>query len=90
MRYRLTLASAAGTALASTALYSLFDGLAWFWAGVGAVAVVAGIGLLTRLRPLPVIASVLAGLAGLVLYLNLVFASARSWLLVVPSFSSLR
>jgi transglutaminase-like putative cysteine protease len=90
MRYRLTLASAAGTALASTALYSLFDGLTWFWAGVGAVAVVAGIGLLTRLRPLPVIASVLAGLAGLVLYLNVVFASARSWLLVVPSFSSLR
>ncbi len=90
MRYRLTLASAAGTALASTALYALFDGLTWFWAGVGAVALVAGIGLLTRLRPLPVIACVLAGLAGLVLYLNVLFASARSWLLVVPSISSLR
>ena len=89
MRYRLTLAAAAGTALASTALYALFDGLAWFWAGVGAIALVAGIGVATRLRPLPVIACVLAELAGLVLYLNVLFASARSWLLVVPSFSSL-
>ena len=89
MRYRLTLAAAAGTALASTALYALFDGLAWFWAGVGAIALVAGIGMATRLRPLPVIACVLADLAGLVLYLNVLFASARSWLLVVPSFSSL-
>ena len=89
MRYRLTLAAAAATALASTALYVLYVGLAWFWAGVGAIALVAGIGLATRLRPLPVIACVLAGLAGLVLYLNVLFASARSWLLVVPNFSSL-
>ncbi len=89
MRYRLTLAAAAGTALASTALYVLFDGLAWFWAGLGAIALVAGIGMATRLRPLPVIACVLADLAGLVLYLNVLFASARSWLVVVPNFSSL-
>jgi transglutaminase-like putative cysteine protease len=89
MRYRLTLAAAAGTALASTALYVLFDGLAWFWAGVGAIALVAGIGMATRLRPLPVIACVLADLAGLVLYLNVLFASARSWLVVVPNLSSL-
>ena len=89
MSYRLTPAAAAGTALASTALYVLFDGPQWFWAGLAAIAVVAGIGLLTRRRPLPVSVCLLAGLAGLVIYLNIAFAAARSWLLVVPSPGSL-
>ena len=89
MSHRLTLAAAAGTALASTALYVLFDGWEWFWAGLGAIAVVAALGTLTRRRPLPVIVGLAAGLAGLLLYLNVVFAAGRSWLLVVPNPSSL-
>ncbi len=89
MSHRLTLAAAAGTALASTALYVLFDGWEWFWAGLGAIAVVAALGTLTRRRPLPVIVSLAAGLAGLLLYLNAIFAAGRSWLLVVPNGSSL-
>jgi transglutaminase-like putative cysteine protease len=89
MSHRLTLAAAAGTILASTALYSLFADLTWFWAGAGAVAVAAGIGTLTRLRALPVIVCLAASLAGLLVYLNLLFAAARSWLLVVPTTSSL-
>ncbi len=89
MSHRLTLAAAAGTALASTALYVLFDGWEWFWAGLGAIAVVAALGTLTRRRPLPVIVGLAAGLAGLLLYLNVVFAAGRSWLLVVPNRSSL-
>jgi transglutaminase-like putative cysteine protease len=89
MSHRLTLAAAAGTILASTALYSLFASLVWFWAGAGAVAVAAGVGTLTRLRALPVIVCLAASLAGLLVYLNLLFAAARSWLLVVPTTSSL-
>ena len=89
MSYRLTLAAAAGTALASTSLYALFDSPQWFWAGLGAIAVVAAIGLATRWRPLPVIVSLAASLAGLLIYLNVVFAAARSWMLVVPTPASL-
>jgi transglutaminase-like putative cysteine protease len=89
MSHRLTLAAAAGTILASTALYSLFTGLAWFWAGVGAAAVAAGAGTLTRLRALPAIVCLAASLAALLVYLNFLFAGTRSWLLVVPTPSSL-
>ena len=63
MNYRLTLAAAAGTALASTSLYVLFDGPQWFWAGLGAITVVAAIGLATQRRPLPVIADLAVRLA---------------------------
>ena len=89
MSYRLTLATAAGTALASSALYALYDGAEWFWTGLGAIAVVAVAGTLTRRRPLPVAVCPAAGLAGLVLYFNAVFAAGSSWLLVVPTRSSL-
>jgi transglutaminase-like putative cysteine protease len=89
MNGRLTLATAAATILASTALYSLFAGQTWFWAGAGATLVVAGTGALTRLRPLPVIVCLAASLAALLLYLNAVFAASRSWLLVLPTASSL-
>ena len=89
MSYRLTLATAAATILASTALYSLFTGQSWFWAGAGATVVVAGTGALTRRRPLPVIVGLAASLAALLLYLNLVFAASRSWLGVIPTTSSL-
>jgi TgpA N-terminal domain/Transglutaminase-like superfamily len=93
MNYRLTAAAAGGTILASTALYAVFVGLTWFWAGVGAVALVAAIGLLTRRWPIPVlptIGAVVAALAGLLLYLNVVFAPYQSWFLVVPNGHSLR
>ena len=89
MNYRLTLATATGTALASTSLYVLFDGPQWFWAGLGAIAVVAAIGLATQRRPLPVIADLAVRLAAVAIYLNVVFAATRSWLLVVPSPSAL-
>ncbi len=89
MNYRLTFAAAAGTILASTALYALFVGLEWFWAGAGAVIVVAAVGLATRIRRLPVLVCVAAGLAGLLLYLNLVFAPGQSWFAIIPNGSSL-
>ncbi len=92
MNYRLTIAAAVGTLLASTALYALFVGLVWFWAGLGAVAVAAAVGLLTRRWPSPVLPSVgavTAALAGLLLYLNVLFAPHQSWFLVVPNATSL-
>ncbi len=89
MNYRLTVAAAAGTVLASTALYALFVGMEWFWAGVGAVIVVAAVGLATRIRRLPVVVCVAAGLAGLLLYLNLLFAPGQSWFAIIPNAASL-
>ena len=89
MSHRLTLAAAGGTALASTALYSLFEGLQWFWAGLGAIVVVAAVGTLTRRRPLPLAVCLAAGAAALLLYLNVLFAAGHSWLLVVPNRTSL-
>jgi hypothetical protein len=89
MNYRLTFAAAAGTVLASSALYALFTGMEWFWAGVGAVIVVAAVGLATRIRRLPVLVCVAAGLAGLLLYLNLLFAPGQSWFAIIPNARSL-
>src|SRR5215471_7996043 len=88
--HRRTLAAAIATLLASVSLSPLFIGKLWFWAGAGAVAVAAAAGTLTRLRRLPVAVCLAGGVLGLLLYLNLVFASARSWGHVVPTFSSLR
>jgi transglutaminase-like putative cysteine protease len=87
---RRTLAAAVATILASISLYPIFIGAPlWFWDGLGAVLVVAAVGTLTRLRRLPVIACLAAGLAGLLLYLNAVFSSG-SLLGVIPTGSSLR
>src|SRR5215468_70796 len=87
---RRTLAAAVATVAASVSLYPLFIGKLWFWAGAGAVAVVAATGTLTRLRRLPVVVCLAGGVLGLLLYLNLVFAGARSWGHLLPTFSSLR
>src|ERR1044071_4224522 len=75
--------------LAATSLYPLFIGTAWLFRGLGATVTVALVGTLTRLRRLPVVACLLAGAAGLVLYLNLVFASSRSYGHVLPTLASL-
>src|ERR1700756_4340677 len=56
MNMRLTVAAATATVLASIALYPLLAGGAWFWAGLGAVIVVAAIGAVTRRRAIPAIA----------------------------------
>ena len=87
MNHRLTRTAAAATVLASLALYPLITGTGWFFAGVGAVIVVAAVGTLTRLRPLPATVCFLAALAGLLLYLDLVFAGPQSfhWLIPTPA-----
>src|SRR5215472_9629515 len=88
MNRRLTLTAATATVLASVALYPLITMLSWFWAGVGAVIVAAAVGSLTRLRTLPVVVCFLASLAGLVLYLNVLFAGPESFARLIPTWAS--
>ncbi|HUL25460.1 MAG TPA: DUF3488 and transglutaminase-like domain-containing protein [Streptosporangiaceae bacterium] len=86
--HRLTVTAAVATVLASIALYPLMTRLGWFWAGIGAVIVAAAVGTLTRLRPLPVIVCLLASLAGLFLYLNVLFAGPESFYRLIPTWAS--
>ncbi|MFI5068952.1 MAG: transglutaminase, partial [Streptosporangiales bacterium] len=89
MSRRLTVAAAVATTAASLSLYPVVNGGAWIWDGIGAVAVAAGAGTLTRLRTLPVFWCATAGLAALLLYLNAMFAGAYSLGRIVPTGSSL-
>ncbi|HLN69069.1 MAG TPA: transglutaminaseTgpA domain-containing protein, partial [Streptosporangiaceae bacterium] len=86
---RMTVTAAVACVLVSTVLYPVFTDSVWFAAAAGGVIVVAATGALTRLRPLPVPACLAAGVAGLLLYLNLVFEARHSLLLVIPTPGSL-
>jgi transglutaminase-like putative cysteine protease len=86
---RMTVTTAVACVLASIDLLPLFSDSLWFVIAVGAVAVVAGTGTLTRLRPLPAPACLVAGVAGLLLYLNLIFEVRHSWAFVIPTPGSL-
>ncbi|MGH3195789.1 MAG: DUF3488 domain-containing protein, partial [Streptosporangiaceae bacterium] len=86
---RMTVTTAVACMLVSTVLLPLFTDALWFVIGAGAVIAVAGTGALTRLRTLPVSACLAAGLAGLLLYLNLIFEVRHSLLLVIPTPGSL-
>jgi transglutaminase-like putative cysteine protease len=86
---RMTVTAAIAVVLAATVLYPLFTDSVWFAISIGAVIAVAATGALTRLRSLPVPASLAAGVVGLLLYLNLVFEARHSWLYVIPTPGSL-
>src|SRR6202035_4350639 len=75
--------------LASVSLYPIYIGVLWFWAGCGAVIVVALAGTATRLRRLPVAVCLLGGVAALLLYLNLAFSNAKSLFHLLPTPASL-
>jgi transglutaminase-like putative cysteine protease len=62
MNNRLTVTTATAVLLASISLYPLLQGIAWFWAGAGAIVVAAAAGTVTRLSALPA-ATVATGLA---------------------------
>src|SRR5215468_10614231 len=85
----MTVTTAVACVLTSTVLLPLFTTTLWFVIGAGAVIAVAATGALTRLRMLPVSVCLAAGLAGLLLYLNLIFEVRHSLLLVIPTPSSL-
>jgi len=82
---RMTLTAAVAVIFTSTVLYPVFTDSLWFAASIGAVVTVACVGALTRLRSLPVPVCLAAGVAGLLLYLNLVFEARHSFLLVIPT-----
>ena len=86
---RMTVATAVACVLTSTVLLPLFTSILWFVIGAGAVIAVAATGALTRLRTLPVSVCLAASLAGLLLYLNLIFEARHSLLLVIPTPTSL-
>jgi hypothetical protein len=86
---RLTIAAATATIAASLSLYPMVSGWLWFWEGVGAVAVAALAGALTRLRVLPWVLCAVIGLAAQVLYLNVLLSSARSGGRLIPTAASL-
>ncbi len=86
---RMTVTTVIAVVLTSTVLYPLFTDSVWFAASLGAVVAVAATGALTRLRPLPVPACLAATMAGLLLYLNLVFEARHSLAFVIPTPSSL-
>jgi transglutaminase-like putative cysteine protease len=86
---RMTVTAAIAVVLAATVLYPLFTDSVFLVVAMGAVIAVAGTGALTRLRSLPVAVCVLATLAGLLLYLNLVFEARHSWAFVIPTPGSL-
>jgi transglutaminase-like putative cysteine protease len=87
--HRRTVAAAFAVILASVSLYPIFIGMLWFWAGCGAVVVVALAGTATRLRRLPVAVDLALGVIALLFYLNLAFANARSLYHLLPTPGSL-
>ena len=89
MNHRLTVTAAAATVAASVVLYPLVHTSTWFWEGAGAALVVATAGTLTRLRRLPVAVCLAVPVAALLLYLNILFASATSAAGVAPTRTSL-
>lgn len=89
MRIRMTVMAGLATLAGSIGLYPLFEEADWFRAGIGAVLAVAAGGLLSRRLRLPAVFNLLAGLLALLLYLNLVYAADRAWLVFIPSPESL-
>ena len=86
---RMTVATAVACVLTSTVLLPFFISIAVVRDRAGAVIAVAATGALTRLRTLPVSVCLAASLAGLLLYLNLIFEVRHSLLLVIPTPTSL-
>ena len=86
---RMTMTTAVACVLASTALLPLFGSSLWFAIAAGAVITVAAAGALTRLRTLPPLVCLAGSVAGLLLYLNLVFEARHSLLFVIPTPGSL-
>ncbi|MGH3203278.1 MAG: transglutaminase TgpA family protein [Streptosporangiaceae bacterium] len=86
---RMTVTVAFACALSSTVLYPLFTSSEWFYVGLGAIITVAASGALSRLRTLPVAVCLAISVAGLLLYMNLVFEVRHSWALIIPTPGSL-
>ncbi|MEV8631420.1 DUF3488 and transglutaminase-like domain-containing protein [Streptosporangium sp. NPDC051023] len=82
---RLPIASGAATAAVAVSLYPLFQGGAWFWASLGAIVVVTGIGVPASRYTLPDWLAPLAQIVALWIYLTAAFTGRKAWAGVVPT-----
>jgi len=87
---RMTVTVAVAVVLVSTVMYPLFDFSAWFYAGIGAAAVVAACGALGRLRVLPVAVCLAISLIGLLYYLTVLFEARHCLLRFIPTPTAVR
>src|SRR5579864_2546636 len=87
---RMTVTCAIAVVLVSTAMYPLFDFADWFYAGIGAAAVAAACGALTRLRVLPVAVCLAVSVLGLLYYLDVLFEARHCLLRFLPTPTSVR
>ena len=87
---RMTVTCAIAVVLVSTAMYPLFDFADWFYAGIGAAAVAAACGALTRLRVLPVAVCLAVSVLGLLYYLDVVFEARHCLFRFLPTPTSVR
>src|SRR3954454_4667852 len=88
-RITLTLIAALATLLGSISLYPLFHGTSWVWPSVGSIVVVTISGFVVRRFRLPAPLNLACALVALLLYLNLLYAGARSFLGIIPTPGSL-
>ncbi|GGS54036.1 transglutaminase [Planobispora rosea] len=86
---RLPIAAGAATGAVAITLYPLFQGGAWFWASLGVILVVTGVGVLATRYTLPTWLAPLAQLLAVWIYLTAVFTGDEAWARVVPTKESL-
>ncbi|MEV0584819.1 DUF3488 and transglutaminase-like domain-containing protein [Nonomuraea sp. NPDC050310] len=86
---RLSAASAVATFAAAIVLYPLLDGGAWFWASLGAVAVVFGASALAGKLALPAWAAPILSVMASAFYFTAAFSGSKAWGLLVPTKESL-
>ncbi|MFJ2029354.1 DUF3488 and DUF4129 domain-containing transglutaminase family protein [Streptosporangium sp. NPDC087985] len=82
---RLPIASGMATGAVALALYPLFQGGDWFWACLGIILVVTGVGLLGSRYTLPNWLVPPAQLLAVWLYLTAVFTGDETWAGLVPT-----
>ncbi|MEV7007701.1 DUF3488 and transglutaminase-like domain-containing protein [Streptosporangium sp. NPDC051022] len=82
---RLPIASGAATAAVTLSLYPLFQGGAWFWASLWAIAVVTAVGALAGRYTLPDWLAPLAQVVAVWIYLTVAFTGDKAWAWVVPT-----
>ena len=86
---RMTLAAGAAVALGAAPLGAVFEEWRWIWYAWAAVAAVVGAHLLARSLRLPAVLVPVAGAAGLLVYLTVVFAADGALLGLIPTPESL-
>ncbi|GLW12166.1 transglutaminase [Microtetraspora sp. NBRC 13810] len=82
---RLPIASGVATAAVASTLYPLFQGLTWWWTGLGALLVITLIGVLASRYTVPGWLVPPVQIAGLWIYLTAVFASGEAWAGLFPT-----